>query len=195
MGLTQLAQGEGAPSAQPHCAALRGSHAPPITLFSLQARSQPPARSEPHLRPSCTPWPAPVSFSPSWAFAAWQQRRRVSCAPCRCRRRCRRHCAAGCLAPEHPAVALARLRFLLPPPSADLPSTHLPRRADYSSLQPPAYTVTLSFNLSGTVLDPLPCVDLTNRACLPQVGANSGLVGAAVLICSARARKGQTCRC
>ncbi|KAI7840574.1 hypothetical protein COHA_005727 [Chlorella ohadii] len=39
---------------------------------------------------------------------------------------------------------------------------------NYSSLQPPAYTITLSFNISGTEYNPLPCVDLTNRACLPQ---------------------------
>lgn len=45
---------------------------------------------------------------------------------------------------------------------------------NYSSLQPPAYTITLSFNLSGSVLNPLPCVDLTNRACLPQVMVTDG---------------------
>jgi hypothetical protein len=45
---------------------------------------------------------------------------------------------------------------------------------NYSSLQPPAYAISLSFNISGEELNPLPCVDLTNRACLPQISVPNG---------------------
>jgi len=49
-----------------------------------------------------------------------------------------------------------------------MPHTHLSCCADYSSLQPPAYTITLSFNISGTEYNPLPVGDLTNPAFLPK---------------------------
>lgn len=54
-----------------------------------------------------------------------------------------------------------------------------PLRAEYSSLQPPAYTLELTFTINGVTGTPIPC---NSSSCLPQVRATAPqCVGVGVL--------------
>ena len=82
-----------------------------------------------------------------------------------------------------PAAVATRRRLHRPVLPAPLPlrdpamlthssaSRRLPA-ADYSSLQPPQYIVTLTYQLNGVTVNPPPCSNLkTDLNCMPKVGA------------------------
>ena len=84
-------------------------------------------------------------------------------------------CVIAAFAATHPpaADAAATRRGLTPSPRRRLSLTPAPQAvalpacaADYSSLQPPTYTITLSFDIGGVTTTPAPC---NISSCLPQV--------------------------
>ena len=75
----------------------------------------------------------------------------------------RQGAAAGGLTPAQPLLlAHPLLPSLLP----------LFPYADYTSIQPATYTVTLAYTISGEKVDPTPCTDSNGNSspCLPLVG-------------------------